>query len=243
MRGRRPDRRRCGSQGKTAFRHLEDASGPDPGLLPTRRARRAAGRWSSCSTSTTTSASRGALFRTKNGRGHRPGRRADAARRSRSGRCRAARRRWATRARSPTAACTDPEVRYRQRYADLAVHPEVRAVFRLRARAIALDAALPRRAGLPRGGDADPAAALRRSRGPAVRDAPQRAGHAALPPDRGRAVPQAAAGRRARAGVRDRARLPERGDGPHAQSRVHHARGVPGVRRLRRHDGAWSRAW
>ncbi len=31
---------------------------------------------------------------------------------------------------------TDPEVRYRQRYADLAVHPEVREVFRQRARAI-----------------------------------------------------------------------------------------------------------
>ena len=30
---------------------------------------------------------------------------------------------------------SDPEVRYRQRYADLAVHPEVREVFRLRARA------------------------------------------------------------------------------------------------------------
>jgi lysyl-tRNA synthetase, class II len=31
----------------------------------------------------------------------------------------------------------DPEVRYRQRYADLAVHPEVREIFLLRARAIA----------------------------------------------------------------------------------------------------------
>jgi lysyl-tRNA synthetase class 2 len=31
---------------------------------------------------------------------------------------------------------TDPEVRYRQRYADLAVHPDVREVFRLRAQAI-----------------------------------------------------------------------------------------------------------
>jgi lysyl-tRNA synthetase class 2 len=30
----------------------------------------------------------------------------------------------------------DPELRYRQRYADLAVHPEVREVFRLRARAV-----------------------------------------------------------------------------------------------------------
>jgi lysyl-tRNA synthetase class 2 len=31
---------------------------------------------------------------------------------------------------------TDPELRYRQRYADLAVHPEVRDIFRLRARAV-----------------------------------------------------------------------------------------------------------
>ncbi len=31
---------------------------------------------------------------------------------------------------------TDPELRYRQRYADLAVHPEVREVFRLRARVV-----------------------------------------------------------------------------------------------------------
>ena len=31
---------------------------------------------------------------------------------------------------------TDPEVRYRQRYADLAVHPDVRAVFRLRSRVV-----------------------------------------------------------------------------------------------------------
>lgn len=33
-------------------------------------------------------------------------------------------------------ALTDPELRYRERYADLAVHPEVRDVFRVRARAI-----------------------------------------------------------------------------------------------------------
>jgi len=33
-------------------------------------------------------------------------------------------------------ALTDPELRYRERYADLAVHPEVREVFRLRARAL-----------------------------------------------------------------------------------------------------------
>lgn len=34
------------------------------------------------------------------------------------------------------AALTDPETRYRQRYADLAVNPEVREVFRIRARAV-----------------------------------------------------------------------------------------------------------
>jgi lysyl-tRNA synthetase class 2 len=33
-------------------------------------------------------------------------------------------------------AVTDPELRYRERYADLAVHPEVREVFRLRARVL-----------------------------------------------------------------------------------------------------------
>ena len=44
------------------------------------------------------------------------------------------------------------------------------------------------------------------------------------------------AGGRARAGLRDRPRLPERGHGPDPQSRVHHAGGVPGLRRLRRHD-------
>ena len=32
--------------------------------------------------------------------------------------------------------CTDPETRYRQRYADLAVNPEVREIFRTRARII-----------------------------------------------------------------------------------------------------------
>ena len=67
-----------------------------------------------------------------------------------------------------------------------------------------LDPALSRRPGFPRGGDAHPAAALRRRGGSAVRDAPQRARHAALPPYRRRALPQAAARGRARAGLRDR---------------------------------------
>ena len=87
---------------------------------------------------------------------------------------------------------SDPEQRYRQRYADLAVHPEVRALVR---RALAHDHGDPivsRRARLPRGRDAGAAAAVRRRGGAAVRDAPQRARHAAVPAHRGRAVPQAA---------------------------------------------------
>ena len=44
--------------------------------------------------------------------------------------------------------------------------------------------------------------------------------------------------RRLRSRVRDRARLPERGHRPDAQSGVHDARVLRGVRRLRRHDDA-----
>ncbi len=64
---------------------------------------------------------------------------------------------------------------------------------------------------LHRGRDADAAAALRRRRGAAVRDAPQRPRPRPLPADRHRALPQAADRRRARAGLRDRQGLPQRG--------------------------------
>ena len=79
-----------------------------------------------------------------------------------------------------------------------------------------LDAAIPRRARVSRGRDTHPPAALRRRGGPALRHPPQRARHAALSADRGRAVSQAPAGGRGRAGLRDRPRLPERGHGPDA---------------------------
>ena len=45
----------------------------------------------------------------------------------------------------------DPEVRFRQRYADLAVHPEVREIFRIRAARHQPHPPLPRRSRLPRG--------------------------------------------------------------------------------------------
>ena len=56
----------------------------------------------------------------------------------------------------------DPETRYRQRYVDLFMNPEVREVFRRRTKIVSDHAALPRRARLPRGRDPGAAAALRR---------------------------------------------------------------------------------
>ena len=47
--------------------------------------------------------------------------------------------------------------------------------------------------------------------GPALRHAPQRARHGAVPADRARAVPEAARRRRVREGVRDRPGVPQRG--------------------------------
>ena len=92
--------------------------------------------------------------------------------------------------------------------------------------------ALARRARLPRGRDAGAPAALRRRARPAVHDPPQRARQGPLPADRDRALPQAADRRRARAGVRARQGLPQRGHLVQAQPRVHDARVVRGVRRL-----------
>ena len=99
-------------------------------------------------------------------------------------------------------------------------------------------ARLPRRRGLPRGRDADPAAALRRRLRGAVRDALERARRRPLPADRGRALPQAPDRRRAGEGLRAEQGLPQRVDLLQALARVHAGRVVRGLRRLPRHDGA-----
>ena len=91
---------------------------------------------------------------------------------------------------------------------------------------------------LPRGRDADDAHAHRRRGGAPVHDAPQRARHARSScASRPSCILEAARRRRARARLRDRALLPERGDLDAAQPRVHDARVLPGVRDLRRPDG------
>ena len=99
------------------------------------------------------------------------------------------------------------------------------------------DQAIPRRARLRRGRDADPAAALRRRLRRAVRHPLQRARRRLLPPHRDRALPQAPDRRRAREGLRDRQGLSQRRHLVQAPARVHDARVVRGVRRLPRHDG------
>ena len=133
---------------------------------------------------------------------------------------------------------TDVETRYRQRYLDLLMNDESRELAATRTKIVAAVRALPRRRGLPRGRDADPAAALRRRLRRAVRDALERARRRPLPADRGRALPQAADRRRAREGLRAEQGLPQRAHLVQALARVHAGRVVRGVRRLPRHDGA-----
>ena len=223
------------AHGKTVFAHLADASGRIQLYFRKRRARRrACSRSSTCSTSATSSASRARCSARAPARSTVRVRVVSSCSRSRCGRCRSARKRSSTAQTVRHSGFADPEQRYRQRYADLAVHPEVRALFVARSRMITAIRAFLDGLRLPRGRDAGAAAAVRRRGGAAVRDAPQRARHAAVPAHRGRAVSQAARRRRVRPRVRDRPRLPERGHRPDAQSRVHDARVLRGVRRLRR---------
>ncbi len=130
---------------------------------------------------------------------------------------------------------TDVETRFRRRELDLIANEEARELFITRARVITavrrfLDAEGFIEVETPvlqplYGGAA----------GPAVHDPPQRARSRVLPAYRHRALPEAADRRRARARVRARQGLPQRGRRHHAQPRVHDARVVRGVRRLRGH--------
>ena len=127
----------------------------------------------------------------------------------------------------------DVETRYRRRELDLIANEESRAIFATRARDDLRDPPLARRARLRRGRDPGPAAALRRRAGPALHHPPQPARPRLLPADRDRALPEAARRRRHRPRLRARQGLPQRGRLPQAQPRVHDARVVRGLRRLR----------
>ena len=129
------------------------------------------------------------------------------------------------------------EFRLRHRYLDLIYSPEDARADAEADQIVRTHSPPPRRQGLLRGGDADAARHRRRRRGPAVRHAPQRPGHRPVPAHRPGAAPEAAAGRRHREGLRDRPGLPQRGHRRPAQSGIHHAGAVPGLRRLPHHDG------
>ena len=107
--------------------------------------------------------------------------------------------------------------------------------------ALATDPRAPRHARtawVSRGRDTDPATDSGRWRRSAVPHALERAAHRRVPAYRHRAAPQAPACRRLRACVRDRTRLPQRRLVAAPQPGVHHARGVPGIRDVRRHARA-----
>ncbi len=131
----------------------------------------------------------------------------------------------------------DTELRYRRRYVDLIVNEDSRRVFETALGHRALPARLPRFARLPRSGDADAASHPGRCGGASFQDAPQRARRGHVPAHRARAVFEAAHRRRLRARLRDQPQLPQRGRLDAAQSRIHDARAVPGVRRLPRPHG------
>ena len=129
----------------------------------------------------------------------------------------------------------DVEARYRQRYLDLMVNRDVREDV---AAARAHDLGDPRATSTARGFVEVETPILQPLYGgaqrAAVHDAPQRARPHAVPAHRDRAVPQAPDRRRARAGLRDRQGLPQRGRLVQAQPRVHDARVVRGLRGLQR---------
>ena len=131
----------------------------------------------------------------------------------------------------------DTETRYRQRYVDLIVSETSRKVFRTRTRIVRylrdfldaldfLEVETPMMQPIPGGAAARP-----------VPHAPQCARPGHVPAHRARAVPEAPDRRRLRARLRDQPQLPQRGPVDPAQSRIHDARAVPGVRRLPRPHG------
>ena len=131
----------------------------------------------------------------------------------------------------------DPDIRYRQRELDLWANEGVRDIFLLRSKVVAsirrrLDAAGFVEVETP---VLHPVAGG--AHGAAVRHPLQRPAHRRVPAHRDRALPEAVRGRRARARLRDRADLPQRGALAASQPGVHDARALPGLRRLHRHDG------
>ena len=132
---------------------------------------------------------------------------------------------------------TDVELRYRQRYLDLTMNPEVREVFLKRSLLVQsmrrfmdshefVEVETPMMQSIAGGAVARP-----------VRDASQRSRYRSFSAHRAGVVSQAAAGGGIRSRLRDQSQFSQRGHLDPAQSRVHHARVLPGLYRLPRGDG------
>ena len=132
---------------------------------------------------------------------------------------------------------TDQEQKYRQRYVDLITDDAARARFVARSKAVSsirnfmvehgfLEVETPMLHPIPG----------RRQR-QALRHPPQRAGPADVPAHRARAVPEAPAGRRLRARVRDQPQLPQRRHQRPAQPRIHDDGVLRGLLDAPRPDG------
>ena len=130
----------------------------------------------------------------------------------------------------------DPDLQQRRRYLHLIDRPGAAAVRRGARHRLAHDPSRAGRSRIHRGRDAHPATGRRRRAGQAVHDPPQRAGHRPQAPHLARALPEAIAGRRPRADLRDGSQLPQRGHRPGTQPGVHDAGAVRGLRRLRDDD-------
>ena len=131
----------------------------------------------------------------------------------------------------------DVEARARQRYLDLIANPASREVFERRSRVVGslrrfleghgfLEVETPIMQPIPG-----------RCYGAPVHHPPQHIRPRPLPADRPGAVPQASDRRRLREGLRAQPQLPQRGDLDPPQPRVHHARVLLGLCRLRAADG------
>ena len=104
---------------------------------------------------------------------------------------------------------TDVELRYRQRYVDLVMNPEVREVFLKRSQAGAVAATHNGSAWVPRSRNPDDAADCRRCGRAAVRHAPQYARHGFVPAHRARALFETAGRGRIRSRLRNQPQFPQ----------------------------------
>ncbi len=130
----------------------------------------------------------------------------------------------------------DPQIKYRQRYLDLIANERSREIFKKRCLMVAEIRRYCRSAASSRSRRRC-CRTSRRRRGPALPDAPQRARDGHVPPHRPRALPEAPPRGRIREGLRTEPQLPQRGHQPPPQSRVHHARGLLGLRGFREDGG------